>query len=77
MIRPAGRVRTLMGSGLFDFGDHDGPGAAVRMQHVRAMLDRRTLLANKHYNTPMGRDRISADRQIVGGEDHGGDAHDG
>src|ERR671930_612307 len=31
---PAGRVRTLVGSGLFDFGDQDGPGAAARMQHV-------------------------------------------
>jgi DNA-binding beta-propeller fold protein YncE len=27
-------VRTLVGSGLFDFGDQDGPGAAARMQHV-------------------------------------------
>jgi DNA-binding beta-propeller fold protein YncE len=31
---PAGRVRTLVGSGLFDFGDQDGPGPAARMQHV-------------------------------------------
>src|SRR5919204_1148031 len=31
---PDGRVRTLVGSGLFDFGDRDGPGAAARMQHA-------------------------------------------
>jgi DNA-binding beta-propeller fold protein YncE len=26
-------VRTIVGQGLFDFGDHDGRGAAVRLQH--------------------------------------------
>ena len=31
---PEGAVRTLCGSGLFDFGDVDGPGATARMQHV-------------------------------------------
>ncbi len=26
-------VRTIVGKGLFDFGDHDGSGASVRLQH--------------------------------------------
>jgi hypothetical protein len=26
-------VRTVVGKGLFDFGDHDGRGASVRLQH--------------------------------------------
>lgn len=29
-----GRVGTLTGTGLFDFGDQDGPGTRARMQHV-------------------------------------------
>jgi DNA-binding beta-propeller fold protein YncE len=28
------RVGTLVGAGLFDFGDRDGAGAAVRLQHA-------------------------------------------
>jgi sugar lactone lactonase YvrE len=28
-----GRVSTIVGTGLFDFGDRDGSGAAVRLQH--------------------------------------------
>ncbi|MBK9370819.1 MAG: hypothetical protein IPN01_31755 [Deltaproteobacteria bacterium] len=28
-----GRVSTLVGAGLFDFGDIDGQGEAVRLQH--------------------------------------------
>ncbi|MBI1918415.1 MAG: alkyl hydroperoxide reductase [Planctomycetes bacterium] len=31
--RQTGWVRTLVGQGLFDFGDVDGQGAAVRLQH--------------------------------------------
>jgi DNA-binding beta-propeller fold protein YncE len=30
---PGGRVRTLVGRGLFTFGDRDGTGADVRLQH--------------------------------------------
>ncbi len=30
---PGARVRTLVGTGLFDFGDVDGVGDAVRLQH--------------------------------------------
>ena len=31
--RQTGWVRTLVGQGLFDFGDVDGQGAVVRLQH--------------------------------------------
>ena len=30
---PDGRVTTLVGKGLFDFGDHDGPSMRARLQH--------------------------------------------
>ncbi|HEV8672821.1 MAG TPA: thioredoxin-like domain-containing protein [Methylomirabilota bacterium] len=32
-LDPAGEVRTLVGTGLFEFGDVDGHGGAVRLQH--------------------------------------------
>jgi len=36
-LDPAGGVRTIVGTGLFDFGDRDGKGSEVRMQHVLAV----------------------------------------
>lgn len=33
----AGQVRTLVGEGLFEFGDVDGTGAEVRLQHVQGL----------------------------------------
>src|SRR5262249_41624713 len=36
-LAPGGRVRTLVGAGLFEFGDQDGVGAEVRMQHPLAV----------------------------------------
>ena len=32
-LDPGGQVRTLVGLGLFEFGDQDGEGDAVRLQH--------------------------------------------
>ena len=32
-VDPAGRVTTLVGEGLFEFGDQDGKGWGVRLQH--------------------------------------------
>lgn len=32
-LKPGGRVRTLVGGDLFDFGDEDGTGNDVRLQH--------------------------------------------
>jgi hypothetical protein len=37
----AGAVRTLVGTGLFDFGDADGAGDAVRLQHPQGLAPRR------------------------------------
>jgi hypothetical protein len=34
---PSGGVRTVIGTGLFDFGDVDGAGDEVRMQHQQAL----------------------------------------
>ncbi len=35
--RPRCRIRTLVGVGLFDFGDQDGSGEGVRLQHPLAV----------------------------------------
>jgi hypothetical protein len=32
-LDPAGKVRTLVGTGLFDFGDKDGVGNDALLQH--------------------------------------------
>ena len=36
-VPPDGQVGTLVGTGLFDFGDQDGVGDAVRMQHQQGI----------------------------------------
>lgn len=36
-IAPAGSVGTIVGTGLFDFGDRDGVGDDVRLQHVQGI----------------------------------------
>ncbi len=32
-LKPNGKVKTIVGSGLFEFGDIDGKGSSVRLQH--------------------------------------------
>jgi hypothetical protein len=47
----AGEVRTITGTGLFDFGDRDGEGDAVEMQHQQAVAlhpDGRLLVADSY-----------------------------
>jgi DNA-binding beta-propeller fold protein YncE len=48
--RPGGRIRTLVGVGLFDFGDRDGTGKSVRLQHPLgvAVLDGRIYIADTY-----------------------------
>ncbi len=48
--RPGGRIRTLIGVGLFEFGDRDGSGQAVRLQHPLgvAVLDGRNYIADTY-----------------------------
>ncbi len=48
---PNGAVHTLVGTGLFDFGDVDGDGDAVRLQHPQAVAradDGRLLVADSY-----------------------------
>jgi sugar lactone lactonase YvrE len=49
---PSGGVRTIVGTGLFDFGDVDGTGDAVRMQHQQgiALASDGRLLVCDSYN---------------------------
>jgi sugar lactone lactonase YvrE len=37
-VAPEGNVSTLVGTGLFDFGDVDGAGAKVRLQHPQGIV---------------------------------------
>lgn len=48
---PGGGVRTIVGTGLFDFGDIDGEGDAVRIQHpqgVALAADGRLVIADSY-----------------------------
>lgn len=48
---PAGRVETIVGTGLFDFGDADGVGDDVRLQHPQGIdrhADGRLLVADTY-----------------------------
>ena len=48
---PSGRVGTIVGTGLFDFGDKDGVGDDVRMQHQQGLAlheDGRLLVADSY-----------------------------
>jgi hypothetical protein len=50
-LDPAGAVRTLVGTGLFDFGDIDGAGDDARLQHpqgVAAASDGRLLVCDSY-----------------------------
>jgi NHL repeat len=50
-IDPSGRVATIVGTGLFDFGDTDGVGDDVRMQHQQGIAlhpDGRLLVADSY-----------------------------
>ena len=37
-LQPGGMVGTIVGTGLFDFGDVDGEGANVRLQHAQGVV---------------------------------------
>src|SRR5690606_20671205 len=50
-VDPAGRVGTITGTGLFDFGDRDGVGDEVLMQHAQGIArhpDGRLLVADSY-----------------------------
>ena len=51
---PSGRIGTIVGTGLFDFGDKDGVGDEVRMQHQQGIArhnDGRLLVADSYNDT--------------------------
>lgn len=39
-LRPEGEITTLVGTGLFDFGNRDGVGDAVRLEHAQGVAVR-------------------------------------
>jgi sugar lactone lactonase YvrE len=50
-VSSSGRVTTLVGTGLFDFGDRDGVGDAVLLQHAQGLArhpDGRLLIADSY-----------------------------
>ncbi|MGI8508379.1 MAG: alkyl hydroperoxide reductase [Gemmatimonadaceae bacterium] len=50
-IDPAGAVHTFVGTGLFDFGDVDGTGDTVKLQHAQGIAlhpDGRILIADSY-----------------------------
>lgn len=50
-LKPGGVIRTLVGEGLFEFGDNDGVGAEARLQHPLAVaLHRGTVYVADSYN---------------------------
>jgi sugar lactone lactonase YvrE len=81
-VDPAGAVGTIVGTGLFDFGDVDGVGEKVRMQHQQALAldDRGDLLVADSYNDAIKRVNIAtreAKTWIRGLHEPGGIAHAG
>lgn len=55
-LRPPGLVKTIVGQGLFEFGDVDGVGDEVRLQHPLGVAwDAGTLLVADSYNNKIKR----------------------
>ena len=59
-----GNVETLVGQGLFDFGDLDGPFSTARLQHVLgiAALDGDTIFIADTYNHKLKKLRLGPGR---------------
>jgi hypothetical protein len=61
-----GGVRTIVGTGLFDFGDVDGAGDAVRLQHpqgIAVTADGRVIVCDSYNDSLRWLDR--ADRRVT------------
>ena len=61
-LQPQGTVGTIVGTGLFDFGDVDGDGTAVRLQHPQGILhvaDGRLLIVDSYNDALKWLDRES------------------
>ncbi len=67
-----GRVETLVGEGLFEFGDEDGVGKQVRLQHALgvALHDGKLIVADTYNNKLKALDPKTREcKTIVGGKD--------
>jgi len=65
-LAAAGGVRTIVGTGLFDFGDVDGVGDAVRLQHPQGIAvapDGRVLVCDSYNDSLRWLDR--AERRVT------------
>jgi sugar lactone lactonase YvrE len=63
-VDPAGKVGTITGTGLFDFGDRDGTGDEVLMQHAQGIArhpDGRLLVADSYNDSLRWVDPASRD----------------
>ncbi len=71
---PGGAVRTLVGEGLFVFGDRDGPGREARLQHPLGVcaLGDTVYVADSYNNRVRHIDIMSGEvRTVVGDGTHG------
>ena len=65
-LDPSGGVRTIVGTGLFDFGDVDGEGDAVRLQHPQGIVvapDGRVVVCDSYNDSLRWLDR--AERRVT------------
>ena len=71
-LDPNGRVETLVGEGLFEFGDIDGKGKDVRLQHALAvaMYEGKILIADTYNSKLKLLDPKTGEcKTLVGGKD--------
>ncbi len=70
-----GRVRTLVGTGLFDFGDRDGPLAQAQLQHAQgiAMLEAGLAIADTYNHKIKQLDLRTERLETLVGDGHPGD----
>lgn len=71
---PDGRVRTIVGTGLFDFGDRDGVGSAALLQHPLGVAygDGLLYVADTYNNKIKQVDPVSGEVRTLAGEAPGG-----
>ena len=65
-LDPSGGVRTIVGTGLFDFGDVDGVGDAARLQHPQGIAvapDGRVIVCDSYNDSLRWLDR--AERRVT------------
>ena len=65
-LDPSGGVRTIVGTGLFDFGDEDGTGDTVRLQHPQGIAvapDGRVIVCDSYNDSLRWLDR--AERRVT------------